>query len=434
MNEYTKKLLSFIEASPSPYHVCENFAQMLLCAGFTELSEGDVISALPQGGYFVRRNASSILAFRMPKEKADRFMICAAHSDSPTFCIKEDAELVSGPYVRINAERYGGMIPQAWMDRPLSVAGRLLVREADARITTKLVNVDRDLLLIPNIAPHMTRINETNPAIDLVPLFGEASAKGSFRQTVAEAAGVEKERILSADLYLYNRDRGTVWGADDAFVSAPRLDDLQCAFSAMTALLSSEPMEHTVSMCAVFDNEEVGSHTKQGAASSFLSDILHRILFVQGRTEQDYMTAIANSMMVSADNAHAVHPNHPEFADPTHRPQMNGGIVIKHNASQRYTTDAVSAALFLEICRRADVRVQHFYNRSDMTGGSTLGNIANMHVSLNTVDIGMAQLAMHSPLETAGARDTEQLICALRVFFGARLHTSAGGTFALAFS
>ncbi len=425
----TEQLLSFIARSPSCFHVCENLAQMYRAAGMTELTENDLEKKLVAGnGYFVRRNGSSILAFRVPQTMPDGFMITASHSDSPTFKIKDAAEMqTAGLYVRLNTERYGGMIPSTWLDRPLSVAGRLLCRTEDGRIAAKLVNVDRDLLLIPNVAPHMARITEYNPACDLVPLYGALAEKDTFLQTVADAAGVKKKDILSFDLYLYNRMQGTIWGAANEFISSPKLDDLQCAYSSAAALCAAKPISGVMPVCAVFDNEEVGSQSRQGAASTFLSDILHRVIAAVGGTEADYCRAVAGSFMVSADNAHAVHPNHPEFADPTHRPAMNGGIVIKHNASQKYTTDAVSAAIFETICCHADVPTQHFYNRSDMAGGSTLGNISQSQVSLHTVDIGMAQLAMHSSYETAGAKDTTYLIRALTVFFGAKVVLDTDG-------
>ena len=432
--KYTENLIKFIENSPSPFHVCDNLAKELTAAGYTELCEAENLALAAGKGYFVRRNASSIIAFRMPKSTLGGFMICASHSDSPTFKIKDNAELTSPMYVRINAEPYGGMIQGAWLDRPLSVAGKLLVKTEDGKMKTVLADVDKNCLMMPNVAPHMARIKDYNPACDLVPLYGNGNAKDSFYQMIADAAGVNKEDILSADLFLYNRDKGYVWGPEDEFFSCPKLDDLQCAYASMTAFLESEATDHTAAVCAILDNEEVGSTTKQGAAGLFLSDVLHRIVFALGGTEGDYMAAVARSMMVSADNAHAVHPNHGEFADPTHRPEMNRGIVIKHNASQKYTTDAISAALFEAVCKQADVPVQHFYNRSDMGGGSTLGNIANTQVSLNTVDIGLPQLAMHSPFETAGTKDTGYLVGALKVFCGAQISVEVGGTFGVTFA
>ena len=250
----------------------------------------------------------------------------------------------------------------------------------------------------------------------MLPLYGMSTAKDTFMETVAGAAHVSTDDILGHDLFLYNRESASIWGADEEFISAPQLDDLQCAFSSMKGFLYGEKNNYLALHC-VFDNEEVGSGTKQGAASTFLRDTLQRIHEVLGYDCEDYRIHLANSLMFSADNAHAVHPNHTDMADPTNRPYLNGGIVIKFNANQKYCTDAVSAAMFRDICKQADVPVQTFTNRSDIAGGSTLGNISNTQVALNTVDIGLPQLAMHSPYETAGVKDTEYLVRAARAFF-----------------
>ena len=328
-------------------------------------------------------------------------------------------------------EKYGGMIMSPWFDRPLSIAGRLVVEE-DGRLVSKLVNIDRDLVMIPNLAIHMNRqVNDGykyNAQKDTLPIFGSLEAKGSFMTLMAEAAGVKAEDILGHDLFLYSRDKGTIWGADEAYLSCGRLDDLQCAFSSIKGLLAGGHPS-CVSVAAVFDNEEVGSGTKQGADSTFLEDTLRRINRSLGRSEDQYLMALASSFMVSADNAHAVHPNYGEFADPTNRPAMNEGIVIKYNANQKYTTDAVSAAIFRAICKKAGVPCQTFANRSDMAGGSTLGNISNAHVALNTVDIGLPQLAMHSPYETAGVKDTCYLIQAAKTFFNTCLKAEGKGCY-----
>ena len=333
-------------------------------------------------------------------------------------------------YVRLNTERYGGMLCSTWLDRPLSVAGRVVAKQ-DGRILSRTVCVDRDLLLIPNVAIHMMRgANDNmsyNAGVDMFPLMGSSAVKGSFKKIVADAAGVKEEDIIASDLYLYNRTPASVWGAENEFISAPRLDDLQCAFASLEAFLAAEAKD-AIPVLAVLDNEEVGSQTKQGAASTFLYDVLARVCKA---LEMEYIPSISHSFLVSADNAHAVHPNHPEFADAHHRPKMNGGVVIKHNANQRYTTDAVSQAIFASICEAADVPVQYFANRSDMAGGSTLGNIATTQVSLNAVDIGLAQLAMHSSYETAGAKDTEYLITALRRFYSSALTVLGDGEYVI---
>jgi aspartyl aminopeptidase len=422
-------LAAFLAASPSCYHAASALGQELSRGGYQELCEGGEWALEPGGKYFVLRNGSSLIAFRTPKSGLSGFQIAAAHSDSPSFKIKENPEIaVENAYVKLNVEKYGGMICSAWLDRPLSVAGRLIVRSG-GRLETKLVNVDRDLLLIPNLAIHMDReINDGhayNAQKDMLPLFGSAGEKGRFMDAVARAAGVKAGDIAGSDLFLYSRSPLSVWGAEEEFFSAGRLDDLECAYSCFRGFMDAGENSSSAPVFVMFDNEEVGSGTKQGADGTFLADTLERIGIALGLSEGRRRALPASSFMVSADNAHALHPNFPEKADPVNRPLMNGGIVIKYNASQKYTTDSVSAAVFKEVCRRAGVPWQEFTNRSDMPGGSTLGNISNSHVSLNTVDIGLAQLAMHSPYETAGVRDPGYLAAAMREFFA--LSVSGGG-------
>ena len=425
--ESTMDLIDFIARSPSAFHAVEQVRQALEGAGYRPLLESEAWDIEPGDRCYVKRNGSSLIAFRVPRTDWRGFLLSASHSDSPTFQIKENGEL-EGPegYLRLNTERYGGMLCAPWLDRPLSAAGRVLVRTATG-VESRLADIDQDLLLIPSVAIHMNReVNNGfryDPKTDLVPLMGTAGDRGRLRSLAAEAAGAREEDVLGMDLFLYLRQRGTIWGAGKEFVSAPRLDDLQCAFGCLKGFLAAEPGESLPVYC-LFDNEEVGSGTRQGADSDFLQRTLERLCAALG--VEDPMAA-ANSFLVSADNAHAVHPNHPEYADPTHRPHLNGGVVIKHSASQRYTTDAVSQAVFTELCRRAQVPVQHFANRSDLPGGSTLGNIALAHVSLYSVDIGLAQLAMHSPYETVGADDTDHLIRAMTAYYSASFSVEGDG-------
>ena len=433
--EYTnvQNLLNFITKSPTGFHAVDTLCKGL--TGFTPLSEGERWQLVPGGKYYVTRNRSSIIAFTLP-EKADfaAFNLVASHSDSPTFKIKENAELtVCDHYVQLDTERYGGLIMSTWFDRPLSVAGRALVRR-EKGLETVLVDLDRDAALIPNVAIHMNReINngfKINPAVDTFPLWGSLAARDTFRAEVAKAAGAAPEDVLGADLFLYNRVPGCMWGIENEFVSAPRLDDIECAFTSFEAFKAAAPGEHA-NVCCVFDNEEVGSTTKQGADSTFLGDVLRRILLALGRPEEDYYTVLANSFLLSADNAHAVHPNHPEFSDPKNRTFMNEGIVIKFNANQKYTTDGVSEAVFHAVCQRAGVPVQHYANRSDMAGGGTLGNISGSHVSINTLDIGLAQLAMHSCYETAGSKDVDYMIRGMKAFYETEIRRREDGVFTL---
>ena len=414
-----ERFLNFAEQAPTAFHAAAGFREMLREKGFSELKETDPWLVDAGGRYYVSRNDSAVIAFQVPETGISSFRIVAAHGDSPAFKLKEVFEDGGECYVRLNVEMYGGMIMSTWLDRPLSVAGRLAVREGDG-VGIRLVNLDRDAVLIPNQPIHFNReVNsgyKYDPQADLLPLYGDQDAKGSLMKEVAEAAGVRVEEILGHDLFLYNRERASVWGAGDVFFSCARIDDLECAWAGMTALAESFARD-AVNVCAVFDNEEVGSSTRQGADSSFLYDTLTRLGFALGASDGEIRAAVAGSFMISADNAHAVHPNHPEKFDRQNRVYMNKGIVIKHNANQKYTTDAVSSARFTLICEQAGVPVQHFANRSDLPGGSTLGNISNTHVSMETVDIGLAQLAMHSAYETAGTKDLEYLVRAFDEFY-----------------
>ncbi len=415
-----QKLFTFIDESPTSFHAVANLEQMLEKKGFIRLTERERWKIKAEGKYYVNRNGSSLIAFTIPRERPSGFHMVASHSDSPCFKLKESPEIAADHfYTKLNVEKYGGMILSTWLDRPLSVAGRIVVRDSDG-LRGCLVDLNRDTAIIPNIAIHMNRdMNkgiEYNPQTDMQPIIGEASDKGSFWKHIAKAAGVKEKDILGSDLFLYNRDKCRLIGVDDAFIAGPRLDDLLCAYAGIAALGDRMSMNY-VNLCAAFDNEEVGSGTKQGAASTFLRDVLERICGGLGIGGEEYRCMIADSFLISADNAHALHPNNPGKADETNRPSLNGGIVIKYHGSQRYATDAYSAAVMKEICSRAAVPYQSYANRSDIPGGSTLGNIAMSQVSVNTVDIGLPQLAMHSALETAGTKDIEYLIEALAAFY-----------------
>lgn len=417
-------LFSYIAACPTAFQAAAHTAALLEAEGYRPLRETEEWMLEPDGRYYVTRNGSSLIAFRLPKGRPVGFMMTAAHGDSPTFKIKENAELTGENETRLSVEGYGGMLCASWMDRPLSVAGRAMVRTENG-VAMRLIDLHDDLALIPNVAIHMNRDANNgakyNFAVDMQPLYG---GKGGFRRRIAEAAGVAEEDLLTHDLFLYNPQPGVEWGG---YISAPRLDDLQCAFAALQGFLTAGESQSAAVYC-LFDNEEVGSQTKQGAASTFLRETLERICDALGLTLR---TMAAGSFLLSCDNAHAVHPNHPEYADKNHAVRMNGGVVIKYNASQRYTTDAVSAALFQTVCEAAGVPFQRYANRPDMAGGSTLGSIANTQVSLNMADIGLAQLAMHSAFETAGAEDTAHMAQALKTFFGMTLRSGGDGTYQL---
>ena len=418
--ETTEKLLDFIEKSPTAFQAVDEMQKRLTENGFEVLSEKEYWKLIPGGKYLVTRNNSALIAFCIPEKESRVFHIMASHSDSPSFKIKENPEIkVDNSYVKLNVEKYGGMLMAPWFDRPLSVAGRVIIRR-NGGLKEKLINIKRDLVMIPNLAIHMNREANNgvsyNPQKDLQPLFAVGNTDLTLLEIIAEQTGVKKEDIISHDLFLYNRMPGTIWGADKEFVSSARLDDLQCALASMEGLLRAQNHESIAVHC-VMDNEEVGSGTKQGAASTFLKDTLLRINMGLGRTYEEYLMTLAGSFMVSADNAHALHPNYTDKTDPTNHPVLNKGIVIKFNANQKYCTDAVSAAIFKELCTKAGVPYQTFVNRSDIAGGSTLGNISNTQVPMNTVDIGLPQLAMHSPYETAGVKDTEYLVRAAEELF-----------------
>lgn len=540
-DEINRELLSFIDRSPNAYFAVRNLADMLEEHGYIRLYEEDKWSLEVGSRYYVIRDDSSIIAFRLPDTGASDgssladsdtynsetsnacargadtgstgisntdtmdalmysgFNIIASHSDSPAFKIKPNAEItVENSYIKLNTEKYGGMIMSTWLDRPLSVAGRVVVRTEDG-VETRLVNVDRDLCIIPSLAIHMDRKTNDgyvwNAQRDMLPLFAQLNMgvgecgnatpedgsalsnltvdkiredksdylngdkpqeketdnltadkiqedksdnKNVLLRIVADAAGVSEQDILDTDLFLYNRNKGIIYGADNEFIGSGRLDDLQCAFASMKGFVEAGTCNvnnncgksaPSIPVCCVFNNEEVGSSTKQGAASSFLEDVLTRINHAFSDNEEEIRRMLAGSFLISADNAHAVHPNHTDKADPTNRPMLNEGIVIKYNANQKYTTDAVSGGIFRRVCELADVPVQTYVNRSDIAGGSTLGSIATTRVSINAVDIGLPQLAMHSAYETAGAMDTVYLVCAAKKFYSSSINCCGDGKY-----
>lgn len=422
--ETSQGLLDFVKQSPTSFHAVKTASDMLDAAGFVRLAESGEWNLQANGKYYVTRNGSSLIAFCIPEDKKAAFRLFCSHTDSPSFKVKEGPQL-SGTdgYTKLNIEQYGGALRAPWFDRPLSLAGRILVQMGDS-IETRLVQIDRDLLMIPSLAIHMNR--EANDGMkynvqtDMCPVFGDGSEKDSLRLMIASELGVQETEILGMDLFLYNRETGTFIGAKEEFLAAPRLDDLQCMYGSLIGFLNA-PKHSAVSVYCAFDNEETGSESRQGAASTFLADVLTRINAARGGSQEDYFRAVAGSFLISGDNAHALHPNHPEKADPVNRPQMNHGVVIKFNANQKYTSDGRSASILKLLCRHANVPYQVYTNRSDMAGGSTLGNISNTQVSLQAVDIGLPQLAMHSPYEMAGTKDTAYLVELTKKFYSCEL-------------
>ena len=406
-------LFEFVKNSPTAYHAVAEIKKRLLECGFSEISEKDPSSFETDSGFVIRD--SSIIAFKGNPQNGG-FMICAAHNDTPTFKVKNTR---SGFYATLATEPYGGAIYYSWLDRPLSVAGRAAVETSDG-IEMRLVNIDRDLVTIPSVAIHMNgTVNDgvkLDPSKDMLPLLS-IDKNADISELIADELGVSADEIISSDLMLYSRQQPATLGVSQELILSPRLDDLSSVYASLEAFLDAEP--EAVSVLAVFDNEEVGSQSKQGAASTFLRDTLLRI----AGDEEKYLTMLPDSFMVSADNAHAAHPNHPELSDPDNAPLLGGGVVIKYNANQRYTTDARSDGVFRIVCKRAGVRVQSYYNRANIRGGSTLGNIALSSVSIPSIDIGLPQLAMHSSAETIALSDLENMKEALTEFYSAKIVT-----------
>ena len=424
MEKTTEKLIQFLDSAHSVYHAVALLVRELEEAGYAPLSEKESWTLQPGGKYYLTRNGSAVIAFRIPEEAPRGFLMSASHADRPTFKIKENGEL-TGKYTRVATERYGGMLIAPWLDRPLSIAGRVFV-ETENGAQAKLLDIDRDLLLIPNVAIHMNRkANEGyawNPAVDTLPLLGGKDDAGKLQKLLEETAG---GKILGHDLYLYVRQKASVWGIEEQFISSAALDDLECAWCCAQGFLSAQATDMIPVLC-VFDSEEVGSGSLQGAASDLLESTLDRVCKT---LKLELAQELSRSFMVSADNAHALHPNHPELADAANAPELGGGVVLKFNANQRYTTDGLSAAVFRKVCEMAGVAVQTYCNRADLPGGSTLGNISLAHVSVPSVDIGLAQLAMHSCYETAAVGDALSLQKAMQTYYGSRLHPEDDGSF-----
>lgn len=416
--EILKDLMNFLDSSVTMFHAINECEKVLQNCGYIYLPENEKWN-IRAGKYYTKRNSSSLIAFDIANGDY-HFQISAAHSDSPTFKLKDRPIIESNGYLKLNVEAYGGMIDATWLDKPLTLAGRVMV-DTGCGIETRLLHIDKDLLIIPNVPIHFNReINKGfafNNQVDMLPVFSAGNlSEDDFYKMLAKELGVKPEAILAKDLYLVNRQKATVIGYDNELISSGRLDDLECVYTSLLGFIEAMNNDH-INVFAVFDNEEVGSVTKQGAMSTFLVSTLNRINKALGKSDEDYYRAIAKSMLISCDNAHAIHPNHPELFDVKNRPVLNKGIAIKESANQKYTTDAFSRAVLKKILDNKNIPYQTFANRSDIIGGSTLGNLSNTAVSMNAVDIGLPQLAMHSAYETAGAKDVEYAIEALRAFF-----------------
>ncbi len=407
-----EKTIELLNTSYSPFHVVKNIEEELKAKGFMQLCENRNYNLELGKSYFVKRNDSSIIAFRLPQKITTdfHFQITASHTDSPTFKIKPNPIIRKENVILLNTEPYGGLIYNTWLDKPLSFAGRVMVRQKD-RIETRLLSIDEDILIIPNLAIHMNRtINSGyiyNPSKDLLPMFAlDIDDSFDFKEYLKNKLELNgEEEVLAFDLFLYNRQKATLIGMNREFLASGREDDLTSCYSSLLGFVESENPVTACNVFVAFDNEEVGSLTKQGANSTFLKETLKRISDIFEINADDYETRIAASTLISIDNAHADHPNHLEIHDQTSPVLMNKGIVIKYNANQSYTSDSLSSSIVKTLCHQKGIAFQEYTNRSDMRGGSTLGNISNSMVSLTSVDIGIPQLSMHSSYEVLAKND-----------------------------
>ena len=422
--ETTEKLLDFIEKSPTAFQAVDEMQKRLTENGFEVLSEKEYWKLIPGGKYLVTRNNSALIAFCIPEKESRVFHIMASHSDSPSFKIKENPEIkVDNSYVKLNVEKYGGMITQSWFDRPLGAAGRI-VCDVDGILDSILVNISEPSFIIPSLAIHMTRGNDASKTgISVQKEMQPVAADKGLYELIRKEFGIKQSDILGTDLYLYNTQEGCIMGENASLISAPRIDDLQCVYSTMTGFMQTRcqdkpERDEYIKVYAAFDNEEVGSLSRQGASSDFLPVVLRELASVKDITGSGFNRMLSKSFMLSADNAHAMHPNYSEKADVVHRPDMNGGVVIKYHGGQKYTTDAFTGAFVKQICKKADIPYQTYYNNSDVAGGSTLGNLVMANLSVKAADIGIAQLAMHSSYETSGAYDTIYMSEFVKEFYG----------------
>ena len=430
----TDKLMEYIQDSPSPYHAAAAAAARLEAAGFTRLEESAPWALSSGQCCYTTRNQSSLIAFRLPGGTPEGWRMTAAHSDSPTFYVKNDALEGDKRYVRLAVEGYGGMNCASWLDRPLTVAGRAVVR-TPAGVEGRLVYLDRDLLTIPSLAIHqqrdVNRGHDYNAQKDMQPLYALGGGP-SLTALLAEELGVDVGDILATDLVLCITEKAQRVGLQGEYFMSGRIDDLECAYATLYGFLQGRGEEAgRGDIWVMFDNEEVGSSSRQGAQGSLMSDVLARIEESLGVTKEQSIRARTNCLLLSADNGHAIHPNHPEKSDQKLPVNMGGGVILKYNARQTYTTSGLTGAAFTAICEKAGVPVQTFANRADVAGGSTLGNLLGRQILMPMVDIGVGQLAMHSAMETASCKDAEYLANACAAYYNTPIFQPEDGQWKL---
>ncbi len=421
--QISREMLEFINASPCARHAVENLTTSFIAEDYIELSENEEWNIKRGGRYYVSRAGSSLIAFRIPNDEISSFQAVLTHNDSPSLKLKPNFELDTADFKRFSVEKYGGPILESFFDTPLGIAGSVTVNSGDG-VCEKSVYLE-NACIIPRTPPHLSKEQGTNPAVDMCPLYAVGRADG-LMSVIASSLSVSCDDILSHDLYVVPCVKGVIWGEKGELVSSPRLDNLQSVFTSFAGFLNSDECT-AIPVMAVFDNEEIGSGGEEGAGSTFLSDTLERISASLGKSHEEHLRLLANSFFVSADGAHARHPNHPELFDAANSPTLNGGVAIKYNANKRYTTTAVSAGLFMQIAKMAQVPCQTYSNRSDIAGGSTLGHISQSQSSVLTVDVGASMLAMHSAFETAGAKDTEYLARVFEMFYSVSVERENNG-------
>ena len=426
-------LFDFLNKGVSAFHSTAAAVAILEANGYQNCPESAAWDLVPGGKYYTTRNGSAVLAWRMPKGKLTGWHATASHSDSPTWKIKELDGGKDSVFARAETEGYGGMIMPSWLDRPLSVAGRILVR-TETGIESRLVNPDRALACIPNVCIHfdheVNKGKNYNPQVDLQPIFGAAGT--TLREVLAEEAGVKAEDILDSDLVLCTREKAERVGLKGEYFMSGRIDDLECAYTTLWGFLQGRGEEEgRGDMWVMFDNEEVGSSSRQGAQGTLMANVLARIEEKLGVTREQSIRARTNTLLLSADNGHATHPNHPEKSDPAHPVTLGGGVLLKYNARQTYTTSGFTGAAFAAICKNAGVPVQVASNRADVPGGSTLGNLLGHQILIPMVDIGLAQLAMHSSMETASCIDAEYMAKAVAEFYNTPISQPKDGEWKL---